>query len=235
MKIGIIIPLYNAGDNIKKCMEAIKNQILPENWNYELYTKDNTTKNIGFTAVINEGLKLFHDFDYAIGLNQDCYLKPDAIKNMVNFMEEHKNCAIGGIKQIDYNDNDRIIHGGCTKAFPFGIHICGSVKNNDCSENKKMPWVNGACFIVRMEYIIDIGLMDKNYFLIGSDADFCFTARNKGYDVWYIANAECYHEHGITKSNNDDNLKRKMLLDMTYFRDKWIGQELFKELQLEVF
>jgi len=229
----IIIPWYKKPKQLEKCKKAIKNQTVK---NIETLIWDNNKQNLGFTKAINNCLKMnrFNKDKYVIILNQDCYLKRTAVENMVKFMDEHPRCGIGGIKQLSSKNKDLIVHGGCSQAFPSGMHLTGSVANKDHSVNKRMPWVNGACMIVRMETIQEIGYMDENYFLICSDSDWCYTARARFWDIWYIADAECIHEQGVS-SKQSNEFEVIMLKDMVFFKDKWLENGLFRELKLEIF
>lgn len=229
----IIIPSYKKPEQLEKCKKAIKNQTVK---NIETLVWDNNKHNLGFTKAINNCLKMniFSKDKYVIILNQDCYLKRTAVENMVKFMDKHPRCGIGGIKQLSSKDKDLIVHGGCSQAFPSGMHLTGSVANKDHSINKQMPWVNGACMIVRLEMIQEIGYMDENYFLICSDSDWCYTARTRFWDIWYIADAECIHEQGVSNKRSAE-FETIMLKDMVFFKGKWLENDLFRELALEIF
>jgi len=237
VNIGIIIPAYNGGKKLERCIEAINN--LETEHDVVTFTHDNTKDNLGFTKAVNIGLKNFMDgmTDYCVVLNQDCYLRPDFIDNIVKFMEEHPKCAIAGPKQVLESDEDMIIHGGCTTAFPEGRHIVGRKSENHCNKNKQMPWVNGACMVVNMSLMPYFGLMDEGFFLIGSDSDWCYIARQRNFEVWYVADAEVIHEgDGIsTKGTENKELEFKKYLDIMYFKDKWIEDGCFRELSMEVF
>ena len=150
-------------------------------------------------------------------------------------MDAHPRCAIAGIKQLSSENSDLIIHGGCGEAYPNGQHLSGLVSRDDHTTSRQMPWVNGACMVVRMESIPWFGLMDENMFLIGSDSDWCYTARSRGWQVWYIAEASCVHEQGVTSGNADEKVQRQMYLDMIYWRNKWVGSDLYRELSMEIF
>lgn len=234
MKIGVIIPVFKNPDQVKKCLKAIDD--LETKCEVEVFQHDNNQKNIGFTRAINLGLKYFEGCaDYCVVLNQDCYLKPDFIKVMVDFMGEHPKCFIAGAKQLLCSDEDIIIHGGCTVAYPAGRHIVGKVSKGDCSKNARMPWVNGACMFVNMGLLTDVGMMDKNFYLIGSDSDWCYTARLREFEVWYVADAIVTHEQGVSMKKSDQPVEYKKLLDMVYFRDKWITDGAMRELHMEIF
>lgn len=234
----VAIPVYKSPEKLEKCIQALNASVgIGESFGISIREMDNNTHNRGFTAAMNEAVKdAYRDgYRYAILLNQDCYLKPDAIQKMVAFMDSHPMCFIGSIKQLSDQDEDLIIHGGTLEAYPYGRHIGGLVSKGHCNVSKQMPWANGACMIVRLEYIPQVGLMDPNYFLIGSDSDWSFTARARGYQIWYIADAVCVHEQGVSAGDTSKELSRIMVSDTDYFRQKWIGSDLFKELSLEVF
>lgn len=229
--LPVVIPFHKNKEQLEKCKAALKGQAVC------IEVIDDSETGFGFTKTVNRGLigQLYaDDSSYALILNQDCYLKPDAIEKMVAFMDAHPRCAMAGIKQLSAENEDVIIHGGTLECFPAGRHEGGYVSKGDCNQNKQVPWVNGACMIVRLEAILEIGLMDESMKMFGSDADWSYTARSRGWECWYIADAVCVHEQGVSKSMEPAMVKT-FEKDMIIFRDKWISGELYKDLSLEVF
>lgn len=229
---GVLIPFYKNKEQLQKCVASLGGKV-------KHFVKDDSETENGFTKTVNSLLKesvyLGSSVSgYVVVLNQDCYLKPDAVENMVSFMDEHPRCAIAGIKQLSDKDEDQIIHGGTRECFPTGIHEIGLVSRGDCNKEKQVPWVNGACMIVRLEALLEIGLMDPNYKMFGSDADWGYTARARNWECWYIPQAVCVHEQGVSKGQ-DEKMGKIFQSDMRYFRDKWLVGELYKDLSLEVF
>ena len=236
MKLGFIIPVYKNPEQLERCKKHIHDMTVNSNDHIEIFEYDNNEYNQGFTYAVNEGLKFFMEYDYCVVLNQDCYIAEDFMVELDKFMDAHPACAIAGVKQISDKDPDFIIHGGCLEAFPEGRHRAGRLSAGDCNKDKQMPWVNGACMVVNMSWLSTIGMMDENYFLLGSDSDWCYTARMKGAEVWYAADITVIHEQGgVSNSKASKELEYKKVLDMVYFRDKWIGDGVFRELSQEVF
>lgn len=228
--IPVIIPFYKNKEQLDKCIAA-----LHENGEKNINVIDDSDTGNGFTATVNKGLRnLSRIKGYALILNQDCYLASDAVAKMTEFMDSHPRCAIAGIKQLSSQNKDHIIHGGTYECFPTGRHEGGLVSKGDCNVSKQVPWVNGACMIVRMEALLDIGLMDPNYKMFGSDSDWSYTARQRGWETWYIAEAVCVHEQGASKTQ-DEKMARTFDADMNYFAGKWLGDDQFRELSMEVF
>lgn len=227
-----IIPFYKRQDQLDRCLAALSASEYP----IEAWVHDNNVNNVGFTRACNLGLResLRRGHKYAVLLNQDCYVRPDAAGNAVAFMDAHPRCAICGPKQLRAEEPDLIIHGGCQRSYPTGSHFTGRVSLGQCAVSLPMPWVNGACMVVRIEALWDTGLMDENLFLIASDSDFCYTARQRGWEVWYCAESVVMHEGGGVSSKQPSlTYMEHFNADQRYFRDKWVGTvgyELLKEV-----
>ncbi len=220
--VPVIIPMYGKDEQVLKCLAHLDQQT----WDCKLYLEDNNQTNRGFTRAVNDGLRKLRRFQpYAVILNQDAYLSPNAIEEMVKFMETHPRCAIGGIKQVYDMNPDMIYHGGGRDILPAGTHYGGRVSSGDCGVSRPVGWVNGACMIVRMAATVDIGFMDENMFLCGSDADWCVTAAMKSWEVWYIAEAVCRHVVGVSAAPEPINLMFCQITeDMGYLTRKLAAQ-----------
>lgn len=222
MEIPVIIPHYRKPEQLARCLEHLAAQTAP----CLPIIEDNNIVNRGYTRAVNDGLRGVGDVHrYAIVLNQDAYLAPDAVRCMVEFMDAHPRCAIGGVKQVFASDPDLIYHGGGADVLPVGTHhgYGGRISNGDCSHSRRVGWVNGACQIVRMSTLPEIGLMDESMFLSGSDADWCITAALRGFEVWYIADALCLHEVGVSVKQPSEAVTAIMAKDMAYLTNKLRG------------
>jgi len=231
MAVPVLIPFYKNQRQLDLCLAALAKQDSP----VEARVHDNSVENLYYTAALNLGLKraIKEGHEFVILLNQDCYLRPDAAGRMLEFMKAQPRCALAGIKQVSAGNEDQIIHGGCTVAYPAGRHHSGLKSRGDCCVNKKMPWVNGACIIARLDAVIEFGLMDQNMKMIGSDSDWCYTARARGWEVWYCAEAETVHEVGVSARPPSAEMVKMFQADMNYWRDKWIGSALYTRLSWE--
>jgi hypothetical protein len=217
-----IIPVYKDYEQRDRCVAAMTKQTVP----VEVFEHDNTTNNIGFTKAANLGLREAHrrGCRFAMVINQDCYAEPDAVERLIELMDAHPSCAIAGPMQVAAETPDAIVHTGCIVAYPFGRHRGGGSRTKgDFSQDEQVPWVNGACMFARMDAVLEFGLMDENMFLIGSDSDWCLTARLRGWEVWYSAKACVLHEGGVTTALPAISTQRIFQNDMDYFRRKWVG------------
>lgn len=229
MRVAVVIPFYKNKEQLDRCLAALQGQIGQE----DIFVIDDSDTANGFTATVNHGLKMTFRYTYIIVLNQDCYLRPGAIDAMLSFMDTHPRTAISGIKQLSYANVDEIIHGGCAASYPGGEHYVGFVSKGDCDFRRQVPWVNGACMIVRVDAMREFGLMDPNYKMFYSDADWSYVARLHGWECWYIPEAVCVHEDG-SSLGIPDFLKSVFQEDKQYFYDKWMSDALYKKISSEV-
>ena len=79
--IPILIPHYQKIEQLSRCVLCLEEQSLP----VEIFIRDNNHDNVFFTAAINEGIRkyLHQDCRYLIILNQDMYLEPQAVQEML--------------------------------------------------------------------------------------------------------------------------------------------------------
>ena len=222
-KIAAVVVSYKNKEQTEKCLKCLEN--------IYVFLHDNSKENLGFTKAYNLGIKeLQKNFEYILLINSDCYIHENFVNNIVDFMDKNPKCGIAGVKQMS-EDGETITHGGCLQAYPYGVHIGGKISLNQCDKNIMVPWVNGACFVARSKMIDEVGLMDENYFLIGSDSDWCYTARSRKWEVWYVCNAICTHEGKVSKKSNSEEFEDIKFLDMKYWESKWINGNLFNLLK----
>lgn len=219
--IPVLIVAYQNEAAVERCMLSARHWLT----GYRIH--DNNKHNLGYTRGMNRlladvvSLDEFPGWSYAVLLNQDAELRPHAILEAALFMDKHPNCAIAGFKQLDPADPDLITHGGTGTPYPAGVHLTGRVSNGDHAVSRKMLWVNGAACIVRLEALKDIGLMDERFFNIGSDSDWCMTAWQKGWEVWYCAEAVALHGRSGCSASPTPEQAEITAKDMAEWGLKW--------------
>lgn len=224
--IGVIIPFYKHRDQLDQCLACLRKQTVP----VEIFVRDNTHDNIYFTAAVNEGLRVCLDkgCDYVLVLNQDMYLHPDAVEHMLRLMDSRPPCGIAAPLQLSPNDPSTVICGGGMEAWPAG-RLCGGPLSQ-FTKDDQIHWADGACMMLRRQTVEEIGLFDKNLVFIGSDADYSFTARSRGWQVWRASAARGTHQRGGSATVQNHALEVRKVKDMLYFSDKWLTQELYRQL-----
>lgn len=249
--IILLIPHYGELHYLKNCLASLQDlldkpdQILifnntaflnselndGANPNIEVIGADGT--NVGFTAAINQLICCAGPTYYWI-LNNDAVVHPEALRSLVQTMRDHHRCGIVSSYIYDAEHRENL-------CFTGGGEVTLGRHRTDRSEKpRKERWVTFCSVLIRAEMIQQIGLLDPNYFLVCSDSDLCYTARARGWDILSDPGSTVYHheEHGISRIQNTDpdmDLRKKMVSDQRYFQEKWVGSELFRDLNLEIF
>ena len=137
---------------------------------------------------------------YALLLNPDTVLPPDAMAKMLEFMEEHTEVGVAGPKLVLEDGNldlacrrsfptpqvamYRMV--GLSKLFPrhprFGRY---NLTYLDPDQPTQVDSVVGAFMLVRGEAIQRVGLLDEDFFMYGEDLDWAYRITQAGWKVYY--------------------------------------------------
>ncbi|WP_323799659.1 glycosyltransferase family 2 protein [Microcoleus sp. FACHB-672] len=161
----------------------------------------------GNNAALRPALEAPNPPPYFLLLNPDTVVRPNALKILVDFMEEHPDVGLAGSGLEDLEGNQR------RRAFRFptvlseldsGLRL-GVVSKLLSKwalitpmpeEPTQAEWVPGASMIVRREVFKSIGLMDEEYFLYYEETDFCLQAKRAGWPCWYVPQSRVAHIPG---------------------------------------
>jgi len=227
--VPIIIPFFREYAKLEKCKAAIAAQTYA---GCEVFVRDNTHDNILFTAAVNEGLARYcwrPDVRYVIVLNQDAYMKPDCVQQLVDFMDAHPDCGVACPIQCA-EGTSQVTWGGSWEAFPFGRHRKEPLASY--REPFETFWANGACMMIRAETIREVGMFDRNMRFICSDSDFSFTARSRGWKVFVVPQARAEHSLGASNQANVE-ISLVKCRDALYFAQKWLTGGVYRRLAFE--
>ncbi len=143
---------------------------------------------------------LFFQPTFALLLNPDTELPPDALARMLDFMAEHPDAGIAGPKLVLL---DGSLDLACRRSFPtpevafyrlvglsrlfprsrrFGRY---NLTYLDPDQAAEVDSVVGAFMLVRAEAIAQVGLMDGQFFMYGEDLDWAYRIKMAGWKVYY--------------------------------------------------
>ena len=167
-------------------------------------------ENYGYTRPMNQALKMSVG-KYLIQLNPDTLVKPGAFDCLVNFMEAHPEAGICTPKVLNRDGTlqkqcrrsaarpwDAFTYfTGLSKRFPKSRHFAGYLMTYlDENEINSVEAVSGSCMVIRRKVIEQIGYLDELFFAYQEDADFCFRAREAGWKIYYVPQAQIIHYGG---------------------------------------
>ena len=228
-KVPVIIPFFEDHDALNKAKQSLATQKIST----EVFIRDNTKDNILYTKAINEGLRKFcfsNLYEYLLVMNQDANLFPHCLSELIRTMDENPKCGI--VTPVATDKQGKSTWYGGLEAFPWGRH---RTKTNNDSEFQpfETPWANGACMMLRVDMVKEIGLLDENMQFICSDADYSFTARSRGWKILVSPNAIIEHSLGASSSSQNEWLNQIKLADQIYFAEKWLSGDVYKRLAYE--
>ena len=158
-------------------------------------------KNLGFAGGNNLGIKEATG-DFLLFLNNDTELTTNLIPTLIN--EFHLNPNIGLLSPliIYFDDKSKIQYAGFSDmnyltARNIGIG-CKEVNWNQYDSSYKTGFVHGAAMMCRREDLLNIGLMDENYFLYYEEIDWCEKFKKAGKEIWFTGKAKIYHKESIS-------------------------------------
>jgi len=181
--------------------------------------------NRGFAAACNQGLALSRG-RYLLFLNPDTEVRPHALDSMLSYLEANPEVGIVGPQLLNSDgsvQSSRRRFPSLATAFiestilqrylphsPLLRHYYCLDKPDD--EEQEVDWVVGACFLVRRSVIDDIGALDERFFMYSEEMDFCYRAKQAGWRVAYLPQAQVVHHYG--RSSEQDLSHRHV-----YFQD----------------
>jgi hypothetical protein len=174
--------------------------------------------NLGYPRANNIGLRVlgYHAKNkieataprYALLLNPDTELPPDALWQMVQFMDSRPEIGVAGPKLVL---EDGSLDKACRRGFPTPTvsfyHYSGlarlfpkserfgryNMTFADPNQELEVDSVVGAYMQVRREAIQDVGLLDEVFFMYAEDIDWAYRIKQAGWKVWYYAPVEVRH------------------------------------------
>jgi GT2 family glycosyltransferase len=224
--LGIVIVSWNTRDLLRDCLRSV---YASEGVTFDVVVVDNASPddsagmvqaefpqarlianddNPGYPRANNQGLRLLgfgKDASpdaprYALLLNPDTVLPPDALREMVAFMDADAQIGMAGPKLIL---PDGSLDKACRRSFPSPevsfYHMVGLSKLLPHSRRfgrynltfldpdtlTEVDSVVGAYMQVRREAIADVGLLDETFFMYGEDLDWAFRVKKAGWTIWY--------------------------------------------------
>lgn len=174
----------------------------------------------GNNEAIRERLASDDPPDFVLLLNPDTYIRPRAIRELVDFLQRNPNVGIVGSRCEDPD--------GTAQRSAFRFPTVASELDDTLrlglvsrllhryviappppSAEVAMDWVSGASMLIRREVFDAIGLLDAEYFMYFEEVDFCRRARRAGWTCWYAPQSRIVHLVGQASGVTNQRAERK--------------------------
>lgn len=241
MKCDVIIPVLNAPEWVKPCVERVIDQTpndylnkiiiiddasntftadllndLAREYNKIVLVKND--KNEGFVKSINRGLTLTKA-PYVLLLNSDCLITKDTIPKLIAHTTEHE--SVGLVSPV--SNHSPVVSLEMVPGYSF-------IDMNDLVERlfSRMSFpactIVGNCLLVTRACLEQTGLFDlcwgKGY---GEESDYQFRAMHKGFEARIAIDTYVYHKSKVSFADDaeTESLRRN---HYQLFMEKW-GKE----------
>jgi hypothetical protein len=223
MDLSVIVVNWNTKDLLRDCLRSVYQTV--SDLSYEVIVVDNASRdgsaamveeefplatvvrneeNLGFGAANNQAFRIMQG-RYALLLNSDAVLAPDAARTLFSFMESRPEAAMAvcqflnadGSKQHSVASFPSLLT--CLTNMPLLEYLFPRrfpSKRHDYSEPIEVDSGLGACLMVRKALIDEVGMFDERYYFFFEETDWAKQMRNAGWKVYFVPSAFAYHRQG---------------------------------------
>jgi GT2 family glycosyltransferase len=150
-------------------------------------------RNLGFAGGVNTLLRR-STAPWVLLLNPDAWPDPGAIERLLDCAERHPRAAMVAPKLL--RPDDRLE----PSAWPFpslGVTLASAVRRDrniwPHNAERRVDWAVGAAWLIRREALDQVGLLDESLFMYAEDLEWCWRARDAGWEVWFTPDAVVRH------------------------------------------
>jgi GT2 family glycosyltransferase len=239
LDLSIIIVNWNTRDLLTRCLQSVYDTM--SNLDFEVIVVDNASndgsqamvrqrfpqvrliendQNVGFASANNQALTVSQGH-YSLLLNSDTIVLPHALEKMAQFADAHSEAGIIGCRLLN---SDGSLQKSWASFPTFWSEVLGRnfrVRRQVEGEPLayEVDWVGGACLLVQLAAINEVGLLDESFFMYSEETDWCFRMRRQGWKVYYLPGVEVIHLGGGSASRaNATQLVRLYDSKIRFFR-----------------
>jgi glycosyltransferase involved in cell wall biosynthesis/GT2 family glycosyltransferase len=155
-------------------------------------------ENRGFAAAANQGARL-GAADLLLFLNPDAVLCEDCAARLSAALAGDPSAAVAGPRLVTPSGEEQRAWWPFPSAARSWIEATGLHHGRRSRASTYVPFVVGACFLVRRSVFEALGGFDEAFWLYGEEADFCRRARDAGWRVRYVPDAVACHAGGASR------------------------------------
>lgn len=221
--VSVIIVNWNTKDLLRNCLKSIYQTV--RDIIFEIVVVDNASsdgsvemlekefpsvitivnqENKGFGAANNQAFSVMKG-KYALLLNTDTVLTPEAVNKLWNFCETNEKAAIvcGQLLNADGSRQNSIA------SFPslLTLAVNNSLleylfpkiypsKRYEHASPLEVDSAIGACMMIRKKALDETGFFDERYFFFFEETDLARTMRHRGWKIYQVPDAFIYHLQG---------------------------------------
>ncbi len=262
LPLSIIIVSYKSLQHIEGCLNSIQSNLSHSEYEIIVVdnaSNDGTVEslrasyphvrliqndqNLGFSKANNQGIKISQG-KYILLLNNDTEVLPGSLESMMKIMKESPHTGLLGCRLVnpDLSVQESFGNGAgfvqeLFRKFVLNKFYASHPKfefflNWIHSEEKEVGWIRGACMLFQREALVDVGLMDENFFMYFEDMDIGLCLRKRGWEVRFTPSASIIHHQGVSHSKAPYRSAMEYRKSQLYYYRKNFGEIGLKGLKV---
>ncbi len=210
--VWVVVVCYNGGDWLRKCMESLKTSILPvrvvvlDNGSadgsiqlietrFPEVTLIRNPDNVGFGRANNEGIRLAlkGGADYVFLLNQDAWVEPDTLQQLVEQSQLHPEYGLFSPAHLNA-DGNALDHGFAN--YVRADRCPGFISDAYLQQLKSiypLPFVNAAAWLLTRACLEKTGGFNPMFFMYGEDLDYTQRVLFHRLQIGIVPRARIFH------------------------------------------
>lgn len=200
---------YNPKNKPLKLLEMQSDEF--SEYNNEALILIKNEQNSGFSEGNNIGIRYATEKlnpEFILLLNNDTVVDTNFLTILIKKAEEKSDTGILGPSILEYNVPNRLTYiGGYVSPLgrvknPYFHETLNNSIINNSIKSIELDYISGCCLLVKRKVIEDVGLLDDAFFLYYEDTDLCLSAKENGYDVFFIPEAKILHKVSAAMGGN---------------------------------
>ncbi|MCL4295959.1 MAG: glycosyltransferase family 2 protein [Anaerolineae bacterium] len=201
--------------------------------------------NVGFARGNNQGMGISRG-RYLLLLNSDAFISPGSLEALLQLADTQPLAGIVGAHLLNADGTFQASH----TPFPnlwqefmiltgLGRLLFGRWYPSRGPEEAKGPqivdYVEGACLLVRPAAFRETNGLDEGFFMYAEEVDWCYTMRQKGWQVWYQPAAKIVHLGGGSSQGRRTQREGDLYRSRVRFFRKHYGNLPAQLLKLQIY
>lgn len=187
-------------------------------------------QNLGFGAAANLGMTSCQS-EYVFLINSDVILNPGSLKTLCTYLQEHRLAAVVGPRLL--SPDGRLLPSCYPFPTPLDIFLdvthIGQVfryipglrqrylRTWDHAQDRCVPWVSGAAWMIRREAFDQVGGFDPSFFMYYEEVDVCFRLVQAGWQIHYSPAAQAVHVGGAATQRYLEEMTIQFFASLAHF------------------
>lgn len=237
--VSVIVVTWNTREMTLECLKRLRQAV--EGLDAEVFVVDNASsdgtaeairaehpevkllvmeKNLGFAGGNNAALACAAG-RYVLLLNSDAMVEPDAVREMLAFMESRKDAGACGAQLLNRDGTRQNSFDNfptfATELLPKSLLRAlmprkYPSKKQEYREPLEVESALGTCMMARAEVVRQVGTLDERFFFLYEETDWCLRMRKAGWRIYFVPSARALHLQGRTKAS------RRAAAKIEYYR-----------------